>query len=100
MFSNLYFCREKWCNSKVQAANCTILTITRDSFKGLRHFAKLFSDHIPWGRGLVYGGNETQEREDVSIVPFKDLNRLLLLPMHGNEKQYPLILHDRHLRSH
>jgi hypothetical protein len=49
---------------------------TRDYFKGLRHFAKLFPDHIPWGSGLVYSGNETQERTDVSIVPFQHLNRL------------------------
>jgi hypothetical protein len=30
------------------------MTINRDYFKGLKHFAKLFPDNIPWGSGLVY----------------------------------------------
>lgn len=49
------------------------MTITKDYFKGLNHFTKLFEAHIPHGSGLVYGGNEIQQRSDVTIVP---INRL------------------------
>ena len=52
------------------------MTITRDYFKGLKHFAKLFPDRIPQGSGIVYGGDEAQQRTDVSIVPFAHLNEL------------------------
>ena len=52
------------------------MTITRDYFKGLNHFGKLFSDHIPNGSGLVYGGDENQKRTEVTIVPFTHLNDL------------------------
>lgn len=55
------------------------MTITRDYFKGLNHFSKLFPDHIPNGSGLVYGGKNSQKRTDVSIVPFQQLNRLFKL---------------------
>ena len=49
------------------------MTINRDYFKGLKHFAKLFPDHIPWGSGLVYGGKKAQRRTDVSIVPYQQV---------------------------
>ncbi len=52
------------------------MTITRDYFKGLNHFVKIFPEHIPNGTGLVYAGDESQKRTDVSIVPFKHLNDL------------------------
>lgn len=55
------------------------MTITRDYFKGLNHFNRLFADRIPAGSGLVYGGNETQSRTGVSIVPLAQLNRLFIL---------------------
>jgi hypothetical protein len=52
------------------------MTLTGDFFKGLKYFANFFSDHMPWGSGLVYGGNESQQRTGVSIVPFQHLDRL------------------------
>ncbi|MBN1931376.1 MAG: ATP-binding protein [Desulfobacterales bacterium] len=52
------------------------MTITRNYFKGLNHFVKLFPDHIPKGSGIVYGGDKVQQRTDVSIVPFDHLNHL------------------------
>ncbi|MFO7558586.1 MAG: ATP-binding protein [Desulfobacterales bacterium] len=55
------------------------MTITREYFKGLNHFVKIFPEHVPAGKGLVYGGDENQKRTDVSIVPFKHLNDLFRL---------------------
>ena len=52
------------------------MTIARDYFSGLNHFAKLFPDHMPKGGGLVYGGEKAQQRTTVSIVPFQGANRL------------------------
>jgi predicted AAA+ superfamily ATPase len=52
------------------------MTITRDYFKGLNHFAKLFPGSIPKGSGLVYGGETEQQRSNVSIVPVQYLHRL------------------------
>ena len=52
------------------------MTITRDYFKGLNHFARVFPDHIPNGSGLVYGGEAAQKRTDVAIVPVADLDKL------------------------
>ena len=52
------------------------MTIARDYFKGLNHFAKLFPDSIPNGSGLVYGGETEQQRSNVSIVPVQYLHRL------------------------
>jgi predicted AAA+ superfamily ATPase len=44
------------------------MTINRDYFKGLNHFAKVFPGDIPGGAGLVYGGRDVQKRTDVDIV--------------------------------
>jgi predicted AAA+ superfamily ATPase len=55
------------------------MTITRDYFKGLKHLANVFPDHIPKGSGLVYGGDESQQRTDVFIVPFRQLKSLFIL---------------------
>lgn len=52
------------------------MTVSRDYFKGLNHFAKVFPGHIPKGSGIVYGGNEVQTRTNFSIVPFTHLNKL------------------------
>ena len=52
------------------------MTITRDYFKGLNHFVKLFPDQTPQGSGLVYGGETAQQRTAVVIVPFQQLDRL------------------------
>lgn len=55
------------------------MTITGEYFKGLKHFADLFPDHIPKGSGLVYGGDQAQHRTSVSIVPFRYMKDLLNL---------------------
>jgi predicted AAA+ superfamily ATPase len=52
------------------------MTITRDYFKGLKHFAKVFPDHSPKGGGLVYAGDQSQSRADVLVVPYTKLNKL------------------------
>lgn len=49
------------------------MTITRDYFKGLKHFAKTFPDRIPQGGAVVYAGLEAQERTGVSVVPFSEM---------------------------
>ncbi|MFH1982056.1 MAG: ATP-binding protein [Pseudomonadota bacterium] len=54
------------------------MTITRDYFKGLSYFSKLFAGHVSNGAGIVYGGGERQQRSDVSIVPIQHLNQLFL----------------------
>ena len=55
------------------------MTITRDYFKGLTHLANLFPRNIRKGSGLVYAGDEPQQRTAVSIVPFRQLNSLFSL---------------------
>jgi predicted AAA+ superfamily ATPase len=52
------------------------MTITRDYFKGLKHFAKIFPDRISQGSFLVYAGMEAQERTGVSVVPFSEVGAL------------------------
>lgn len=52
------------------------MTVTRNYFKGLNHFAKVFPDHLPNGSGLVYGGEMAQKRTDVAIVPVSRLDEL------------------------
>lgn len=53
------------------------MTITRDYFKGLNHFAKVFPDHIPKGGGLVYAGDQSQSRTNVMVVSYSNLNTIL-----------------------
>jgi predicted AAA+ superfamily ATPase len=55
------------------------MTITRDYFKGLTHFQKVFADRTPKGSGLVYGGGEVQQRMGVSVVGFQGLSDLFRL---------------------
>lgn len=52
------------------------MTLTRDYFKGLNYFTKIFIDRLPKGCGLIYGGNQRQQRTDVCIVPPADLDVL------------------------
>lgn len=86
--SNLYFYRDSKGNEVDLLLNGSDIfpieikagmTITRDYFNGLNYFVKIFTEHVPKGTGLVYGGNESQKRTDVSIVPFKRLNDLFRL---------------------
>ncbi|KAF0218731.1 MAG: ATPase (AAA+ superfamily)-like [Geobacteraceae bacterium] len=51
-------------------------TISRDFFKGLKNFAALDLE-LPWGGGLIYGGEETQVRNDVRIYPVTDIHEML-----------------------
>ncbi len=51
------------------------MTINRDYFKGLDYFAGLFP--TPYGRGLVYGGNEAQQRSNASVYPATLFHELL-----------------------
>ena len=55
------------------------MTITRDYFKGLNHFARVFPDHIPNGSGIVYSGDQGQKRTNVTIVPFQQVNTIFSL---------------------
>lgn len=54
------------------------MTITREYFKGLRHIAKVFPNGIPNGSGLVYAGDEKQQRTDTLIVSYSQLNDLFI----------------------
>ncbi|MFO7970554.1 MAG: ATP-binding protein [Desulfobacterales bacterium] len=84
--SNLYFYRDSKGNEVdlLLVAGSDIfpievkagMTINKDYFKGLNHFVSIFSEHVPKGMGLVYGGERRQERTNVSIVPFNRLNDL------------------------
>jgi len=87
--SNLYFYQDSKGNEVdlLQVSGSDIfpieikagMTITRDYFKGLKHLANVFPKHIPKGSGLVYAGDEPQQRTDVSIIPFWQLNSLFSL---------------------
>jgi predicted AAA+ superfamily ATPase len=84
--SNLYFYRDRKGNEVdllfVNGADLFPLeikagmTITRDYFKGLKYISKLFPDHIPAGSGLVYSGDNAQQRTNVSVIPFRQLYSL------------------------
>jgi predicted AAA+ superfamily ATPase len=51
-------------------------TITRDSLKGLKYFSNIFTN-LPFGAGLIYGGNEAQSRQDIHISPVTGISTLL-----------------------
>ena len=52
-------------------------TINADYFKGIRHFVRLVGA-APNGGGLVYGGGERWLHNGTQIVPFDDVDALLL----------------------
>ncbi|MFZ1986722.1 MAG: DUF4143 domain-containing protein [Desulfatitalea sp.] len=52
------------------------MTITRDFLKGLAHFAEVFPNHRPKGSGLIYGGEQAQQRTDISIASYRNLKPL------------------------
>lgn len=52
------------------------MTITRDYFKGLKHFDRYFGQQTPRGGGLVYGGPSAQKRSNVVIFPVHELQDL------------------------
>lgn len=51
------------------------MTVNKDYFRGLRAISKVFD--LPLGAGLIYGGDERQQREGVSVRPARDLHLLL-----------------------
>jgi len=85
--SNLYFYRDAKGNEVdlVMVSGTDILpveikagmTITRDYFKGLNYFTKLFSNQMPRGSGIIYGGDQTQIRTGVKIEPFHRMMAIL-----------------------
>ena len=52
------------------------MTINRDYFKGLNHFAKVFPGDIPGGTGLVYGGEASAEKNRCRHCPVPHLDDL------------------------
>ena len=50
------------------------LTIASDAFTGLKHFEKVFPQS-PYGRFVVYPGDETQQRSDVKVINYMHLTR-------------------------
>lgn len=51
------------------------MTINRDYFRGLDYFAKIFP--VPIGRGLIYGGDQSQQRTDTAVCPATRFHALL-----------------------
>jgi hypothetical protein len=51
------------------------MTINRDYFRGLDHFSGIFG--APLGRGLVYGGDQRQQRTDTTVCPAATFHTLL-----------------------
>ncbi len=51
------------------------MTVNKDYFKGLRAFARIFD--LPLGAGLVYGGEEQQDRQKTVVVPVREFPQLL-----------------------
>ncbi len=77
--SNLYFYRSSDGNEvdliMENGRNVTAIeikagaTINPDFFKGLRNFQKTVGDQLSVFSGILYGGNEVQQRSDVLIHP-------------------------------
>jgi len=44
-------------------------TVTKEYFKGLQYFEKLFPD-LPYGKAVIYGGDQYYRQEDTEIVHF------------------------------
>ncbi|MBI5100374.1 MAG: ATP-binding protein [Nitrospirae bacterium] len=51
-------------------------TVTNDYFRGLKSFAK-FHPYLPWGSGLVYGGDQVQQRSDFKVYPSNMVHNML-----------------------
>lgn len=56
-------------------------TIVPDYFKGIRNFAQAVPE-LPWGSGLIYGGNEVQTRSGVRVYPVWKMEEMLK-PLRG-----------------
>jgi uncharacterized protein len=51
------------------------MTVNKDYFKGIRAIAKVFD--LPLGAGLIYGGEERQQRQDTDVRPARECHLLL-----------------------
>jgi len=51
------------------------MTINADYFRGLKAFSRVFP--LPLGAGLIYGGEESQQRRDTVVRSARDLSVLL-----------------------
>jgi hypothetical protein len=52
------------------------VTIGSDAFKGLEKVSRILS-RIPFGKGLIYGGDEIQVRSGVRVYPVTEIEALL-----------------------
>ncbi len=51
-------------------------TVTRDYFKGIKRFFKIYK-YTPWGGSVVYGGKKPQLRSDIKVYTVWDIERML-----------------------
>ncbi|MFQ5661354.1 MAG: ATP-binding protein [Gammaproteobacteria bacterium] len=51
------------------------MTVNKDYFKGIHAFARVFD--LPFGAGLIYGGEERQQRQDIVVRPARELHLML-----------------------
>ncbi|MCK5807954.1 ATP-binding protein [bacterium] len=51
-------------------------TVTKEYFKGLKYFEKLFPD-LPYGQAVIYGGNKYYQQEETQIVNFLRMGEYL-----------------------
>jgi hypothetical protein len=51
-------------------------TVTGDYFRGLKNFIKTYP-HVPWGGGIIYGGDDTQSRNGIKISPATKVHEML-----------------------
>jgi len=51
-------------------------TVIPDYFRGIRNFTKSVTE-LPWGSGLIYGGDEVQIRSDVRVYPVWKIDEML-----------------------
>lgn len=56
-------------------------TVVPDYFRGIRGFTKVVPE-LPWGSGLIYGGDEVQIRSGVRVYPVWKMDEMLE-PMAG-----------------
>ena len=57
------------------------MTLNKDYFKGLKAVAKVID--LPLGAGLLYGGDERQQRRNIAVRPAREIH-LLLADMENN----------------
>jgi predicted AAA+ superfamily ATPase len=49
-------------------------TVTKEYFKGLKYFEKLFPD-LPYGKAVIYGGDKYYNQEETQIVDFLKMGK-------------------------